>query len=136
MVRIACMILHKLSYIPLFSEMHLKKFHNCLKHIKLLWHWWWIIIRQQDTRSSPPETFLGKGVPKICSKFTGENPCRSEISIKLESNFIEIKLRYECSPVNLLRIFRAPFPKNTVGGLLLKICRNWKIESCNINIGK
>ena len=33
--------------------------------------------------SSPPEMFLGKGVVKICSRFTGEHPCRSEISIKL-----------------------------------------------------
>ena len=28
-------------------------------------------------RSSRPEVFLGKGVLKICSKFTGEHPCRS-----------------------------------------------------------
>ena len=34
-------------------------------------------------RSSHPEVFLGKGVLKICSKFTGEHPCRSAISIKL-----------------------------------------------------
>ena len=29
------------------------------------------------------------------------------------SNFIEITLRHGCSPVNLLPIFRKPFPKNT-----------------------
>ena len=63
--------------------------------------------------------FLGKGVLEICSKFTGEHPCRSAISIKLQSNYIEIALRHECSPVNLLHIFRTPFPKNTFGGLLL-----------------
>ena len=34
-------------------------------------------------RSSRSEVFLGKGVLKICSKFTGEHPCRSVISIKL-----------------------------------------------------
>ena len=33
-------------------------------------------------RSSSPEVFLGKDVLKICSKFTGEHPCRSVISIK------------------------------------------------------
>ena len=33
--------------------------------------------------SSPPEVFLGKGVLKICSKFIGEHPCRSVISVKL-----------------------------------------------------
>ena len=29
--------------------------------------------------SSPPEVFLGKGVLKICSKFTGEHLCQSVI---------------------------------------------------------
>ena len=29
---------------------------------------------------------LGKGVLKICSKFTGGHPCSSAISIKLQSN--------------------------------------------------
>ena len=32
-------------------------------------------------RSSPPEVFLGIGVLKICNKFTGENPCRTVISL-------------------------------------------------------
>ena len=27
-------------------------------------------------RNSRPEVFLGKSVLKICSKFTGEHPCR------------------------------------------------------------
>ena len=63
--------------------------------------------------------FLGKGVLKICSKFIAEHPCRSAISIKLQSNFIEIALRHGCSPVNLLHIFRTPFPKNTSRWLLL-----------------
>ena len=72
-------------------------------------------------RSSRPEVFLRKGVLKICSKFTGEHPCRSLISIKLLSNFIEIALRHGCSPVSLLNIFRTPFPKNTSGWLLLKL---------------
>ena len=72
-------------------------------------------------RSSRPEKFLGKVVLKICSKFTGEHPCRSAISIKLQSNFIEITLRHGCSPVNLLHIFRTPFLKNTSGWLLLII---------------
>ena len=67
--------------------------------------------------------FLEKSVLKICSKFIGEHPCRSAISIKLQSNFIKITLRHECSPVSLLHIFRTPFPKNTSGRLLLKILR-------------
>ena len=41
-------------------------------------------------------------------------------------NFIEIALRHGCSPVNLLHIFRTPFPKNTSGWLLLLI-EDWKL---------
>ena len=55
--------------------------------------------------SSRAEVFWKKGVLKICSKFTGEHPCRCAISIKLLCNFIEIALWHGCSPVNLLHIF-------------------------------
>ena len=48
------------------------------------------------------------------SKFTGEHPCRSGMSTKLQSKFVEITLRHTS-----LRIFRTPFPKNTLGVLIL-----------------
>ena len=77
-------------------------------------------------RGSPPEVFLGKDVLKICSKFTEEHPCWSVISTKLLCNFIEIALRHECSPVNVLHIFGTPFPKNTSGGLLVNLlAKGW-----------
>ena len=76
----------------------------------------------QRVRSSHPEVFLRKGVLKICSKFTREHPCRSTISIKFQSNFIEITLRHRCSSVTLLHIFRTPFLNNAFGWLLLKGC--------------
>ena len=63
--------------------------------------------------SSHPEVFLGKGVLKKCSKFTGEHPCRSAISIKSLCNFTGMALRHRCSPGNLLHIFRTPFYKRT-----------------------
>ena len=72
-------------------------------------------------RSSLPEVFLRKGVLKIWSKFTGDYPCQRVISIKFQSNFIEITPRHGCSPVNLLHIFRTPFPNNISGGLLLYV---------------
>ena len=82
-------------------------------------------------RSCHPEVFLGKGVLKIYSKFTGEHPCQSAISIKLLCNFIEIALRHGCSPVNLLYIFRTPFPRNISGWLLLEyVC----IRSVALNL--
>ena len=72
------------------------------------------------------EVFLGKGVVKICSKFTGQHPCQSTISID------EIALRHGCSPVNLLHTFETSFLKNTSGWLLLSIYdslpRVWVIQ--------
>ena len=78
-------------------------------------------IEMKQWNERLPEVFLGKGVLKICSKFTGEHPYRRAISIKLLWNFIETALRHGCSPANLLHIFivLTPFSKNTSGGVLL-----------------
>ena len=78
-------------------------------------------------RSSPPDVLLGKVVLKKCSKFTEEHPCRSTISIKLlyrrtpmpKCDFNKVAKR--CSLVNLLHIFRTPFPRNNPGGLLKSV---------------
>ena len=40
--------------------------------------------------NSHSEVFLSKAVLRLCSKFTGEHPCQSVISITLLCNFIEI----------------------------------------------
>ena len=42
----------------------------------------------------------------------------NKVALKL---YIEITLRHECSPANLLHIFRTPFPKNISEGLPLKM---------------
>ena len=70
-------------------------------------------------RNSRPEVFCKKDVVKICSKFKGEHPYQNAISIKLQSNFIEITIRHGCSPVNLPHLLRTPFPKNSSGWLLV-----------------
>ena len=72
-------------------------------------------------RSSHSEVFLTKGVLKVCSIFTGECPCWSVISVKLQCNFIKIALRHRCSPVNLLHISRTSFPKNISEWLFLNL---------------
>ena len=72
---------------------------------------------RKNIRSSPSEVFLGKGVLKIYSKFTGKHPYQNVISIKLKCKIIFQHVR---SLVNLLHIFRTPLPKNTSRGLLLK----------------
>ena len=66
---------------------------------------------QLSARSCPPEVLLQKDVLKIHNKLTGKHLYQSMISIKLQGNFIEITLRYGCSAVNLLYIFRTSFRK-------------------------
>ena len=61
------------------------------------------IAVDENKQKYRPEVFLGKRVLKICSKFTGEHPCRSLISIKLRSNFIKMTLRHGRFPVNCCR---------------------------------
>ena len=88
-----------------------------------------LIYVDMKVTGSHPEVLLENGVLKICSKFTGEHPCRSAISIKLLCKFTEIALWHECSPVNLLHIFRTSFAKNTSGRLLLEgLCPATKTE--------
>ena len=43
----------------------------------------------------------------------------ANLKCELLCNFIEIALWHGCVTVNLLHIFRTPFPKNTSEGLLL-----------------
>ena len=91
----------------------------------MLWIYLYEFPRCKFCRSSRQEVLWRKGVLKICSKFTGGHPCQSVISIKLLCNFIEIALRHECSPVNLLHIFRTPF-LNTTSGWLLLVLLQWE----------
>ena len=53
-------------------------------------------------------------LPKTMSQFY-----QSGLLAPFRSNFIEITIWHDCSPVNLLLIFRTPFRKNTSGRLLL-----------------
>ena len=52
------------------TEMQTKKQHY-IKKVRVQW----------NLRNSHLDAFLGKGVLKICSKFTGEHPCRSATSL-------------------------------------------------------
>ena len=67
-------------------------------------------------RSSPPEVFLEKGCLKICSKFTGEHPCRIVISIELLCYFIQVALRHGCSHRNFCIFSEHIFLKTHIEG--------------------
>ena len=97
-----------------------------LKMSKKIW-------KELMVRSNRPEVvFFQKGVLKICSKFTGEHPCWSAISIKLLCTFIEIRFWHGCFPV----IFRTPFLKNNSGRLLLNgiVIHGISMANCNWDV--
>ena len=80
--------------------------------LQILSNFWTRCLRRLKLRISHPKVLLG------------ERPCRSVISVKLLCSFIEIKFRQGCSSVNLLHIFRTPFPKITSGGILLEAIKS------------
>ena len=79
-----------------------------------------VLVIFQECRSHSPKVFLGKGVLKLCSKFTAEHPFLKVILISCFA-FIEITLRHGCSPVNLLHILKISLYKSTYGGLFLEV---------------
>ena len=83
----------------LVVQCQLRSFTDALYLLKAFWNKLVELSHLTYYRSSYPEVFLGKGVLKICSTFTGEHPRQSTISIKL--------------------LCRTPFPRNTSGWLLL-----------------
>ena len=103
-----------LCFLGFPSDFQPKPFENWLHlHMLNIQHilFWKHFVRMKIEYT--PEVFLEKDVLKLCSKFAGEHPCQSATSVKLLCNFA---LWHGCSPVNLLDIFRIPFPKNTSGG--------------------
>ena len=77
-------------------------------------------------QKQPSRGVLRKRNSENMQQIYREHPCRSVISIKLQSNFNEITLRHGCSLVNLLHIFRVPFLKNISGRLLLQDSITWR----------
>ena len=99
-------------------------------------------------RSSHPEVFLEKVVPKVCRKFTGKHPYRSMIfRRRCSENMPQIYKRtpmpkcdfnkvalHGCSSVNLLHIFGTPFAKSTSARLLLKLYLPFSSQSTGATI--
>ena len=69
-----------------------------------------MLLSKYVMRRSPPEVFLGKGVLKICSKFTGEQSWTTVLKL----------FRHGHPPPNLLHTLRTPFLNNTSEVLLRK----------------
>ena len=82
-----------------------------------------------DLQKQPSVDVLTKRCSKNIQQIYRRHPCQNLISIKLLCNFIEITLPHGCSPLDLLHIFRTPFPKNSSGGLFLDL-----EDSCSVSI--
>ena len=76
-------------------------------------------------RNRHSEVFLGKGVPKICYKFTGEHQYRNVISIKLQNI---IKEQTMSLPVNFAIFPKTSLSQKTSGRLLLNGSLNKKTK--------
>ena len=78
---------------------------NGSKLTKKIWIGWKWRIQKQPSRG-----VLTKRCPENMQQYAD-----------MLCNFIEITLLHGCSPVNLLHIFRTPFPKKTSGWMLLRM---------------
>ena len=78
------------------------------------------IIATRKNHKQPSRGVLRKRCSESIQQIYRRAPMLKCNFNKVARNVIEILLRYGCSFVNLLIIFRTPFPKNTSGGLLLK----------------
>ena len=68
------------------------------------------------------------------SKFTGEDPCRSVIPIKLLCKFIEITLRHGCSPVICCIFLEHHFLRTPPDGCFCQQLRLSRWRHCILNI--
>ena len=82
------------------------------------------IIATRKNHKQPSRGVLRKRCSESIQQIYRRAPMLKCNFNKVARNVIEILLRYGCSFVNLLIIFRTPFPKNTSGGLLLKIYKS------------
>ena len=75
------------------------------------------------------KVFLEKAALKLCSKLTGEHPCRNVISIKLFCNFNNVPeakgvLRKSCSETMQQTYRRTPVPKCDFNKVVLQLYSN------------
>ena len=79
-------------------------------------------------RSSRPEVFCKKGVPRNFAKFTGKHLCQSLFFNKVAglrpATLLKKRLWHRCFPVSFVKFLRTPFFTEHLRWLLLK--RNGK----------
>ena len=98
------------------------------KSVRWKWRLWWRKCRYCWTaQKQPSRGVLKKSCSENMQQIFRRIPVPKCNFNKVGCNFIETALRHERSPVNLLHIFRTPFPKNTSGRLLLYFQLHWNL---------
>ena len=82
-------------------------------------------------QKQPSTGILRKRCSENTHKFTAEHPLRGAISIKLQSNFIDITLWHGCSAVNLCVFSEHLCLRHTSRGLLLGLVHKYFINPCS-----
>ena len=77
-----------------------------------------------DDQKQPPTGVPRKRCSEIMQQIYRRAPMPKRDFNKVASSFIEMAFQHGCSPINLLHIFRTPFPQKTSGWLLLKSPKN------------
>ena len=83
---------------------------------------WKSIYHPHPYRKSPSKVLLGKGVLKVCIKFTGEHPCRSVILIKQLHWYRTLAWVFSCK---FTAYFQKTFSEDTSGWLLLPLLKSY-----------
>ena len=84
---------------------------NCASYCKM----WEKFIIKYDMQKQPSRGILRKKYSENMQQIYRRTPMPKWDFIKVQFSLIEITLWYECSPVNLLHIYRITFSKNTSG---------------------
>ena len=86
-----------------------------------------------NKQKKPSRDVLSKRCSESMEQIYRRAPIPRCDSIKFLCKLVEITLRHECSPVNLLHTFRTAFTKNTYAKLLLnKIFYTWFFHFNNL----
>ena len=83
-----------------------------------------VTIRYSKSQKQPSCSVLRKGCSENMLQIYRRAPMPKRDFNKVASSFIEMAFQHGCSPINLLHIFRTPFPQKTSGWLLLKSPKN------------
>ena len=90
-----------------------------------------LLTKSNNLQKQPPREVLNKRCSKNMQQSYGRTPMPKCDFNKVAKQLYWNHTSHECSPINLLYIFRTPFAKNTYGYLLLNLSA-WRRSSTKL----